>query len=62
MSKSKQTAVVSYEVLIEITNNRTGKTFKPGDTVTKDDFTAEVIANWLTINPPVLRIKQEDKD
>lgn len=58
MSKKKETAVTEYEVLIACRSDQTGKSYKPGDTVTVADFPAEVIANWQTITPPVLRVKK----
>lgn len=60
MSKKKETAVTEYEVLIPCRNDATNKSYRPGDTVTTADFPAEVIANWQTIDPPVLRVKAKE--
>lgn len=62
MSK-KKTAVdfarvaLDYEVLIACGNDETGRSYAIGDTVTNADFPPDVIAAWLTIAPPVLRVK-----
>lgn len=53
-TKGKTSGVVgTYEVLIACRNETTQ--FKPGDMVTAADFRKDVIANWLEINPPVLK-------
>jgi hypothetical protein len=45
---------VSYRVLIAVTNDKTGKAYKPGATVTTDDFPQSVINGWLKDDPAVL--------
>ena len=57
---AKKTTATGYEVLIPCRNDKTGKAYKPGDVVTTADFPAEVIANWQTITPPVVRVKVKD--
>jgi hypothetical protein len=52
--KSKPSGVIgSYEVLIACQNQT--HIFKPGDVVTAADFRKDVIANWLDLEPPVLK-------
>ena len=51
--KTKKTAV--YEVLIPCSND-TGA-YDVGDEVTDKTFSRTVILNWLSINPPVLKLK-----
>ncbi len=49
MTKNKTAVIKSYKVLIPCRNDKTVKSFAVGDTVTKDDFSAAVIKNWLDI-------------
>ena len=49
---------LDYEVLIACRSDKTGKEYDAGDTVTNADFSPDVIANWLEIDPPVLRVKE----
>lgn len=62
MAKKKETAVTDYVVLIGCQNDKTGATFAPGDIVTSADFSAAVIAGWLTCDPPVLAVKEAATD
>ncbi len=39
----------TYTVLIGCQNDVTRARFEPGDTATENDFTAEVIHNWVEI-------------
>ena len=60
MSKSKQTAVKKvYRVLVPCANDATGKRYDFGARVTDDDFPAEVIAEWLAADNPVLEIMKD---
>lgn len=47
---------MTYTVLIECRNDKTGAAFAPGDTVTAADFPKTVIAGWLKNDPPVLEV------
>lgn len=55
MTKKKVT-IQEYKVLISCHNNKTGKAYTEGDTVTTKDFSQAVIDNWLACNPPVLEV------
>lgn len=61
MAKTKQTAV-AYVVLTGCQNDKTGKTYSPGDMVTTDDFPQAAITAWLKSNPPVLAVKEAVDD
>lgn len=50
----------AYKVLIAVSSDKTGKSYKPGATITGADFPAAVIKNWLNSDPPVLAIKDGD--
>jgi hypothetical protein len=53
-TKQKPAGVIgSYEVLISCQNET--HIFEVGDIVTAADFRKDVIANWLELDPPVLR-------
>lgn len=47
---------MSYTVLIECRNDKTGGAFQPGDSVTAADFPQSVINAWLKADPPVLEV------
>jgi hypothetical protein len=47
---------VSYRVLIAVTNDKTGKSYRPGARVTADDFPQSVINGWLKDDPAVLEV------
>lgn len=53
-SDSAGHGLTRYRVLVACGDDKTGQTYKPGDIVTEKDFSNAVIANWLTIDPPVL--------
>lgn len=53
MAKKKAQITVKYRVLIDC-KDKDDNRYKPGDTITENDFPVPVIDNWLTINPPVL--------
>lgn len=38
---------MKYIVTVGLTNDKTGKTFEPGDKVTDKDFPKSVIAAWV---------------
>lgn len=40
---------MTYMCIVGCENDKTGKRFEPGDTVSDKDFSPEVIANWLEI-------------
>lgn len=61
MAKKKETAV-AYVVLIGCQNDKTGKTYSPGDVVTTGDFPQAVITAWLKSDPPVLAVKEAADD
>lgn len=50
----------AYKVLIAVSSDKTGKSYKPGATITGADFPAAVIKNWLNSDPPVLAVKDGD--
>jgi hypothetical protein len=50
---------VSYRALVSLSSDKTGKTWKPGDAVSADDFQAAVIKNWLAIG--ALEVKDGGK-
>lgn len=56
-TKSKQADKKEYVALTNLSNGATGREFETGDTVTDADFPAEVITNWLEIDPPALEVK-----
>lgn len=63
MSKGKQAAVKRvYRVLIPCANDATGKRYDFGARVTDDDFPAEVIAEWLAADNPVLEVENDGSD
>jgi hypothetical protein len=47
---------MSYTVLIECRDDKTGAAFAPGDTVTAKDFPQSVIDAWVKADPPVLEV------
>ena len=50
-----------YKVLIDITDDKSGKRWRPGQYLTADDIPQSVISVWLKNDPPVLA-RVEDKD
>lgn len=44
-----------YRVLVPIANDKTGKRYKVGDTVTTDDFSYSQIKDWQMCSPQVLQ-------
>lgn len=48
--------MTAYKVLIPCRDDKTGKSYRPGDTVTADDFAQAVINAWLKNDPPVLEV------
>ena len=52
----------TYTVLIACRDDKTGKAYKPGDTVKPGDFPADVIYNWLALEPPVLKVADKGAD
>jgi hypothetical protein len=50
---------VTYRALVALSSDKSGRTWKPGDTVSDDDFPAAVIKNWLLIG--ALEVKDGGK-
>ena len=44
-----------YRVLIPVANDKTGKRYAAGDTVTTDDFSYDQIKAWQMCSPQVLQ-------
>ena len=51
MAKAKK----QYRVLIPVANDKTGKRYAVGDTVTTGDFSYDQIKNWQMCSPQVLQ-------
>lgn len=51
-----------YTALVALTNDATGKAFKPGATVTPDDFSEAVIKNWLKIGALEVKAVEAKKE
>lgn len=39
--------MATYKATVGLTNDKTGKDYQPGDTVTDKDFPATVVKEWL---------------
>jgi hypothetical protein len=50
---------MTYRVLIGCGNDKTGASYAPGDVVTTADFPERVIADWLSMSPPVVALLEE---
>jgi hypothetical protein len=48
--------LTTYTVLIACQNDKTGKSYKPGDVVTSKDFPAAVLTAWTAQTPPVVEV------
>lgn len=59
MAKTSK-VVTEYIAQVDVSSDKTGKQFHPGDTVTSDDFPVKVIENWLGLG--VLVEKEADAD
>lgn len=51
-----------YIALTGLNNDKTGKRFDPGDTVTNKDFSKSIIQHWLQTNRIAEYVGEEEPD
>ena len=54
MSTKQAPSVAAYRVLIQCTNDKTGRTYEPGEIVTAADFPKAILYEWVQADPPVV--------